>query len=328
MSDAATAITHEQIQVNGIGLHVARAGPADGPPVVLCHGFPELWYSWRHQLGALAQAGYRVFALDMRGYGDSSRPTEVSDYGSDKLTGDLCGLLDHYGYEKAAFVGHDWGALVLWEMGRLHPERVSSLYNMSVPFSQAPAPPTETFGLIFEGKFFYIVYFQPVGPAEAELEADPRHFLRTILYAAGGEAMASGNALLVDYPSEGTGFLDTLTPAPAELPPWLTEADVDVYAAAFDKSGFFGPISYYRNMDANWERSKDIAPSAYTMPIGFLTGALDAVASMMPGAVDAMAGILPDFRGGTTVEGAGHWVQQENPDATNAALVKFLADAG
>jgi pimeloyl-ACP methyl ester carboxylesterase len=323
MSDTAPALTHEQIQ-----LHVARTGPADGPPVVLCHGFPELWYSWRHQLGALAQAGYRVFALDMRGYGDSSRPTEVSDYGSDKLTGDLCGLLDHYGYEKAAFVGHDWGALVLWEMGRLHPERVSSLYNMSVPFSQAPAPPTETFGLIFEGKFFYIVYFQPVGPAEAELEADPRHFLRTIMYAAGGEAMASGNALLVDYPSEGTGFLDTLTPAPAELPPWLTEADVDVYAAAFDKSGFFGPISYYRNMDANWERSKDIAPSAYTMPIGFLTGALDAVASMMPGAVDAMAGILPDFRGGTTVEGAGHWVQQENPEATNAALLQFLADVG
>ncbi len=186
----AAAVTHEQVPTNGIELHVASAGPADGPPVVLCHGFPELWYSWRHQLGPLAAAGYRVLAPDLRGYGDSTRPKEVAAYGSDSLTGDLCGLLDHYGYDTAAFVGHDWGALVLWEMGRLHPGRVSSLFNMSVPFSQSPGPPTETFKVIFEGKFFYIMYFQPVGPAEAELEADPRHFLRTILYAAGGEAMA------------------------------------------------------------------------------------------------------------------------------------------
>jgi pimeloyl-ACP methyl ester carboxylesterase len=218
--------------------------------------------------------------------------------------------------------------LVLWEMGRLHPARVSSLYQMSVPFSQSPGPPTETFKVIFEGKLFYIMYFQPVGPAEAELEADPRHFLRTILCAAGGEAMAGGNALLVDFPSEGTGFLDTLSPAPAQLPAGLTEHDVDVYAAAFEKSGFFGPVSYYRNMDANWERSKDLGPSTYTMPVGFLTGSLDAVASMLPGAVEAMAEQFPDFRGGTSVDGIGHWVQQENPAATNAALLQFLADVG
>jgi pimeloyl-ACP methyl ester carboxylesterase len=319
------AVTHEQVPTNGIELHVASAGPADGPPVVLCHGFPELWYSWRRQIGPLAEAGYRVLVPDLRGYGDSARPKEVDAYGSDQLTGDLCGLLDHYGYEKAAFVGHDWGALVLWEMGRLHPERVSSLFTMSVPFSQSPGPPTETFKVIFEGKFFYIMYFQPVGPAEAELDADPRHFLRTILYAAGGEAMAKGNALLVDFPSEGTRFIDTLTPAPAQLPPWLTEHDVDVYAAAFEKSGFFGPVSYYRNMDANWERSKDLGPSTYTMPVGFLTGARDAVAAMLPGAVEAMATTFPDFRGGTSVEGAGHWVQQERPEETNAALLAFLA---
>jgi pimeloyl-ACP methyl ester carboxylesterase len=327
-TDTPSGVTHEQIPANGIELHVASAGPADGPPVVLCHGFPELWYSWRNQIGPLAEAGYRVLVPDLRGYGDSARPTEVAAYGSDQLTGDLCGLLDHYGYDTAAFVGHDWGALVLWEMGRLHPERVSSLFTMSVPFSQSPGPPTETFKVIFEGKFFYIMYFQPVGPAEAELDADPRHFLRTILYAAGGEAMAKGNALLVDFPSEGTRFIDTLTPAPAQLPPWVTEHDVDVYAAAFEKSGFFGPVSYYRNMDANWERSKDLGPSTYTMPVGFLTGSLDAVASMMPGAIEAMAGSFPDFRGGTSVEGAGHWVQQERPEETNAALLAFLAEVG
>ena len=323
---ASSAVTHEQIKSNGIELHVAIAGPADGKPVVLCHGFPELWYSWRNQLAALAQAGYRAFAPDLRGYGASSNPKDVGAYGADKLTGDLCGLLDHYGYEKAAFVGHDWGALLVWEMGRLHPDRVSSLYNMSVPYSNAPAPPTEIFKVIFEGKFFYMLYFQPVGPAEAEFEADPRHFLRTMLYSASAEGMSQGSPLLPDAPAEGTKFLDILAEAPAQLPSWITERDVDVYAEAFEKSGFFGPVSYYRNMDANWERSKDIPPSAYTMPVGFLTGSLDPVNAMMPGAAEAMAEALPDFRGVTMVEGAGHWVQQEKPEETNAALVSFLAE--
>ncbi len=317
-------VTHEQVPTNGIELHVAVAGPADGPPVVLCHGFPEIWYSWRHQLGALADAGYRAHAPDLRGYGGSGRPSAVTDYGSDKLTGDLGGLLDHYGYDRAAFVGHDWGAMVVWEMGRLHPDRVSSLCNMSVPYSNAPAAPTQIFEVIFEGKFFYMLYFQEVGPAEAELEADPRLFLRTMLYSAGGEGMASGTAL-PDLPREGTRFMDMLSPAPEKLPDWLTEEDVDVYAAAFKKSGFFGPVSFYRNIDANWERSKDIPPSVYTMPTGFITGSLDPVNTMMPGAIEEMAEVMPDFRGATVIDGAGHWVQQERPVETNAALLLFLA---
>ena len=321
-------ITHEQVPTNGIELHVATAGPKDGTPVILCHGFPELWYSWRHQLSALGDAGYRAFAPDLRGYGGSSRPTEVADYGSDNLTADLCGLLDHYGYEQAAFVGHDWGAMVVWELGRLHPARVSSLFNMSVPYSAAPAPPTEIFKVIFEGKFFYMLYFQPVGPAEAEFEADPRHFLRTMLYSAGGEGMANANALVVDAPAEGTRFMDILSEAPDVLPAWLTEADVDVYADAFRQSGFFGPVSFYRNMDANWARSNGIPASVYAFPTGFVTGSLDPVNFMMPGAVEEMATLMPDFRGATIVDGAGHWVQQEKPAETNAALLAFLADVG
>jgi pimeloyl-ACP methyl ester carboxylesterase len=318
--------THEQVASNGIELHVASAGPADGPPVVLLHGFPELWYSWRHQLAGLSAAGYRVFAPDLRGYGGSSRPTEVDQYGADNLTADLTGLLDHYGYEQAAFVGHDWGALVLWELGRLHPDRVSSLFNLSVPYSNAPAPPTEIFRVIYEGKFFYILYFQPVGVAEAELEADPRHFLRTMLYSASGEGMGDGSPALGDHPAEGTRFVDTLKTPPPQLPPWLTEADVDVYATAFEHSGFFGPVSFYRNMDANWERSHAIPESVYTMPVGFLTGSRDPVNAMLPGAAERMRGVLPDVRGITIVEGAGHWVQQEKPAETNAALLEFLAD--
>ncbi|HEV3367399.1 MAG TPA: alpha/beta hydrolase [Acidimicrobiales bacterium] len=321
-------ILHEQIRANGIDLHVASCGPEDGPPVVLCHGFPELWYSWRHQLPVLGEAGYRALAPDLRGYGRSSHPSgDVAAYGSDRLTADLCGLLDHFGYEQAAFVGHDWGAMLVWEMGKLHPERVASIYNLSVPFSQSPARPTEIFEAIFADKFFYMLYFQEVGPAEAELEADPRTFLRTMFYAAGGEGMATGEALR-DAPRQGTGFLDVLAQAPEQLPAWLTEEDVDVYATAFAETGFFGPLSFYRNIDANWERGRDIPASTLAMPIGFLTGSLDPVALMMPGAAAEMAAALPDFRGVTTVDGAGHWVQQEQPEVTTAALLAFLSSVG
>jgi pimeloyl-ACP methyl ester carboxylesterase len=318
-------ITHEQVPTNGIELHVAVAGPVDGRPVVLCHGFPELWYSWRHQLDALAEAGYRAMAPDLRGYGRSSHPTEVAAYGSDQLTGDLCGLLDHYGYEAAVFSGHDWGSMVVWELGRLHPDRVGAIYNMSVPYTNAGGRPLEIFEHLFEGKFFYMLYFQDVGPAEAEFEADPRRWVRSMLYSASGEGMANPNPALLDAPREGTKFLDILTPAPETLPAWISEEDIDVYVGGLTQGGLFGPVSFYRNMDANWERSKDIAPSVYAMPTGFITGSLDPVNQMMPGAAEAMAEALPDFRGSTVVEGAGHWVQQERPAETNAALLAFLA---
>jgi pimeloyl-ACP methyl ester carboxylesterase len=306
-------------------MHVASCGPRDGKPVVLCHGFPELWYSWRHQLTALAAAGYRAMAPDLRGYGSSDSPKgDVTDYGSDRLTGDLCGLLDHYGYDQAAFVGHDWGAIVLWEMGKPHPERMSSLYNMSVPLMQAPSAPIALYDALFDGKFFYILYFQRVGVAESELEGDTRRFLRNMLYSASGEGMALG-ASLGPAPREGTGMLDILREAPVVLPSWLSEHDVDVYTRGFDQSGFFGPLSFYRNLDANWERGRAIAPATIAMPTGFLTGSLDPVKLMMPGAAELMATTLPDFRGVTTIEGAGHWVQQERPDESNTALMGFLA---
>ncbi len=318
-------IVHEQIPTNGIELHVAVAGPADGRPVVLCHGFPELWYSWRHQLGALGDAGYRAFAPDLRGYGGSSHPRDVAAYGSDQLTADLCGLLDHYGYESAVFSGHDWGSMVVWELGRLHPERAAAICNMSVPYSQAPGPPTEVFRHLFGDAFFYMLYFQDVGPAEAEFDEDPRRFVRTMLYSAGAEGMANPDPLVPNAPAAGTRFLDILTPPPDVLPAWLTEHDVDVYTSGLRQGGLFGPVSFYRNLDANWERSKDMPASRYSMPTGFITGSLDPVNLMMPGAVEAMADVLPDFRGATVIDGAGHWVQQEKPAETNAALLSFLA---
>lgn len=317
-------IAHHQIPTNGIELHVAESGPPSGPPIVLCHGFPELWYSWRHQFDALAGAGFRVLAPDLRGYGGSSHPKgDVADYGADRIGADLCGLLDHFGYGQAAFSGHDWGAMILWELARTHPERMSSLCNMSVPFLQSPAPPIDIFNAIFVGKFFYMLYFQPVGPAEKELEADPRHFLRNMLWAASADALSAGS-LTLDLPAEGTGFLDALAEAPDKLPSWITEEDVTVYGDAFAANGLFGPLSFYRNIDANWHRTHDIPASVLTMPTGFISGSADPVIAMTPGALDEMAAALPDFRGSTLIEGAGHWVQQEKPEETNDALLAFL----
>lgn len=318
-------ITHEQIDVGEIELHVATSGPSSGTPVLLCHGFPELWYSWRHQITALADAGYRVLAPDLRGYGDSARPKGVDDYGSDKITSDLCGLLDHFGYDDAVLVGHDWGAIAVWEMGKLHPTRVSAIYNMSVPFSPPPAsPPIERLDAIFADKFFYILYFQPLGPAESEFEADPSRFLRSFFYSAGGEGRSEGPSPEL-APRVGTRLQDTLRIAPATFPSWLSEDDLDVYARAFLKSGFFGPLSYYRNLDANWARSRSIPSSVLAMPTGFLTGSLDPVKGMFRNSDEAMRRELPDFRGTVEVEGAGHWVQQERPGEVNAALLAFLA---
>jgi epoxide hydrolase A/B len=316
-------VSHEMVPTNGIEMHVALAGPADGPPVVLCHGFPELWYSWRALLPALAGAGYRAIAPDLRGYGASSHPTEVRDYGADNLTADLYGLLDHYGYAQAAFSGHDWGANVVWELGRLHPERVSSIYNMSVPYSASPGPPTDVFKHLWGDKFFYILYFQAVGPAEAEFDADRRRWVRTMMYSSGGEGMANPSPRELDSPATGTKLLDIMTPPPAQLPAWLTEHDVDVYVEGLS-GGLFGPLSYYRNLDANWQRSKDIPASVYTMPVGFITGSLDPVYIIMPGGIDTMAAALPNFRGTTVVDGAGHWVQQERPTETAKAMLAFL----
>jgi pimeloyl-ACP methyl ester carboxylesterase len=317
-------ITHAQVPVEGAVLHVAHCGPSDGPPVVLCHGFPELWYSWRHQLPFLGDLGYHAIAPDLRGYGSSSRPPEVAAYGTDRIAADLCGVLEHFDLDRSVFVGHDWGAIAVWEMGLLHPDRVSAIYNLSVPFAApGPTPPTEVMEAVFADRFFYILYFQTPGVAEDELEHDPRTFLRAFFYGVGGEGMREGGRGLL--PREGTRLLDTFTAPPSTLPGWLTEDDLDVYATAFDESGFAGPLNYYRNLDANWTRNKDIPPAVLTMPTGFCTGSLDPVKAMFRNADDRMASQLPDFRGTTDIEGAGHWVQQERPGEVNEALGRFLS---
>jgi pimeloyl-ACP methyl ester carboxylesterase len=313
-----------RIATNGIELEVVEAGRIGDPLVVLAHGFPESSLSWRHQMEPLAEAGFHVLAPDQRGYASSTAPRDVAAYRVDHLAADLLGLLDDVGAATATFVGHDWGALAVWDLARLHPERVEAVINVSVPYTPWPAPPTELMKAMWTDRFFYILYFQQVGPAEAELERDIAHTMRTTLWGASGDMFGP---LPDEFPPiEGTGFLDAITfgrTVPDGLPPWITEADFAAYVEQFTISGFFGPLSWYRNLDADHELTKDLLPPA--MPTAFIGGTCDGVIAHRLEYVDAMATLLPDYRGTRMIEGAGHWTQQERPAEFNAALLDLLA---
>lgn len=325
-----TDIRTTDVDLGEVTLRVHEAGNPANPTVILSHGFPELAYSWRHQLPALAAAGFHVIAPDQRGYGHSSAPRDVSAYGVRELTGDLIALLDRADKDQAVFVGHDWGSLIVWETARLHPERVRSVVGVSVPLTQWPGRPTDLMRMVYTDRFFYILYFQQVGPPEAELEADPHRSMASFLYSASGESMRTRSMPTELPPMEGTGFLDVMgADAPARPflgpeGPWLTDNDLAEYATEFAHSGFFGPVSYYRNLDANYEVVRDLGPDRIAMPSYFITGELDGVNLMDPTGIQRMQDTLPDFRGYTIVPGAGHWVQQESPTAFNAALIGYL----
>lgn len=314
-----TAATERTIETNGVALHAIDAG--EGPLVVLSHGFPELGYSWRHQIPALVEGGYRVIAPDQRGYGRSTRPEAIEDYDIVHLTDDLLGILDDAGTEQAVFVGHDWGAMVVWALAQRAPERVAGVVGMSVPFVPRPAqPPVTLMRQLFGDMFFYIVYFQEPGVADADLDADPARMMRRMLAGLSGDTKPEHLAELVGA-GDGRGFVDRL-PEPAALPPWLSQDELDHYIESFTSTGFTGGINWYRNLDRNWELTEDLAETRVTMPALFVTGAHDPVMVMTPPAI--MDGWVTDLRGTIVVDGAGHWVQQEAPDEVNRALLEFL----
>ena len=310
------------VSVNGVDLQVTEAGNPSNPCVVLCHGFPESAHSWRHQVSFLANAGYHVIAPDQRGYGFSSSPKRVEDYGIRQLTGDIMALLDHYGHETATLVGHDWGALVVWDAGRLHPHRCNAIVAVSVPLTPWPGRPTDLFKAMFGDRFFYMLYFQPVGPAERELEADVRRTMHAIMWGASGE-MYKGIPTDIP-PMEGTGFLDMFKDVPERLPSWLTADDLDTYVKQYTNSGFFGPVSWYRNLDANYDIMKDIPFDVMKMPTFFIGGSKDGVIASRLDTIDATNSITPNYKGSVIIPEAGHWTQQEKPDEFNAALLGFL----
>lgn len=293
-----------RVDVGEVTLAVQEHGPGDGPLVVLLHGFPELGYSWRHQVGPLAAGGYRVLVPDLRGYGDSDAPVAVEAYAIDVLARDVLGLLDAAGVERAVLVGHDWGADLAWKTAWLHPERVAAVAGLSVPFlPRAPAPPL---GLLREhlGEDFYLVWFQEPGVAEAALERDVRRTLAT-----SKQWTAAWAADHEDDPP---------------TPPFMSDDELAVYVEAFTRTGFRGGLSWYRNLDRNWERTAHVADRRITAPALFLTGERDPVRRFMPAAV--MEGWVTDLRAEVVVPGAGHWVPQQAPGAVNDALLAFLAE--
>jgi pimeloyl-ACP methyl ester carboxylesterase len=313
-------VRRRTVSHDGVDLAVLDAGA--GFPVVLAHGFPELAYSWRHQLPALAAAGCRVLAPDQRGYGRSTRPEAIEDYDIAHLTGDLLALLDDIDEERAVFVGHDWGALVVWQLALLAPERVAGVVGMSVPFlPRGTMPPTQLMRQVMGDSFFYILYFQEPGVADADLGRDP---VATMTRMLAGLRLVDGAApdpslMAAD---DGRGFVDRL-PQPGELPDWLSQAELDHYIAEFTRTGFTGGINWYRNLDRNWELTEHLTGAKVAPPALFVAGSADPVLLMSPPA--AMDGWLDDPRGVVLVEGAGHWVQQEKPGEVNAALLDFIA---
>jgi pimeloyl-ACP methyl ester carboxylesterase len=311
-------VRNRTVTTNGVDLHVVDAG--EGPPVILAHGFPELAYSWRHQIPALAGAGYRVLAPDQRGYGRSSRPEAVEDYDILHLTDDLLGLLDDIGEERAVFVGHDWGAIVVWNMAVLHPERVAGVVGMSVPFiPRPPVAPTVAMRAVLGDAFFYMLYFQEPGVADAELGGDPARTMRRMLAAdMSGRTEVDMTSM---FAADDRGFIDRM-PEPDGLPAWLRQDELDHYIAEFERTGFTGPINWYRNLDRNWSLTEHVDGAHVTVPSLFVGGSADPVLMMSPPA--GMDGWLDDDRGRILVEGAGHWVQQEDPAPVNEALLTFL----
>ena len=292
-------------RVNGITLHVTEEG--SGPPVVLCHGFPDLSRTWRHQRKALAGAGYRAISPDMRGYGRSDAPADPDAYDVVTVGADLVGLLDEAGLERAVFVGHDWGAAVVWQLARLHPARVAAVAGLSVPFApHAPAPPTELLrrGL---GDDFYMVWFQRPGEADEALARDVRRTLTT-------------------REIWGPGWAERADEDPArEAPAWRGEDELRAYVAEFERTGFTGGLNYYRNIDRSWQLTADIKDRRIEQPALFITGSRDPVRTFMPDA--AMRDWAPNLEV-AVIEGAGHWVQEERPVEVNELLTGFLGRVG
>jgi pimeloyl-ACP methyl ester carboxylesterase len=310
-------ITHRAVQANGINVHIAEAG--DGPLVLLLHGFPELWYSWRHQLPALAAAGYHAVAPDLRGYGRTDAPDRLESYSMLNMTADAVGVLDALGEKTAVIVGHDWGSPIAWHCALLYPDRFPAVVALSVPYVPRPRiPPIQLMKQVFAGRFFYILYFQEPGVAEAELQADVRGTLRLVLYAASGDAPTG---LALSRKPSDAGFLDGM-PEPEELPPWLRDEDLDYFVGEFERTGFRGGLNRYRNMDRDWEELPHLADAKVPQPALFMAGDRDTVRGFTN--IEAMKANVPNLRGVVMLPGCGHWTQQERPEEVNAQLVSFL----
>jgi epoxide hydrolase A/B len=341
---------HSTVVASGIRIHVAEQGR--GPLVLLVHGFPELWYSWRHQLPALADAGYRAVAIDQRGYGRSSKLWDPREYRISRLVADLIGVVRTLGETTAAVVGHDWGAPVAWSAAWRHPEVFRAVVGLSVPFSGRGliALPGCPFGdemrpseihrqVAGEGQDFYEDYFATLGPIVDEIESDVRGWIRDAVFSFSGDALPPGmtaaeiakldpvaliraGAACVPH---GARMRDRFA-TPEHFSPWFTKDDLDVFAEEFQRTGFAGGLSYYRAMDEGWEELAPLAQQPLRVPALFIGGEVDAPTLWGTEAIARASERIQDLRGSVILPGCGHWIQQERPDETNRLLVDFLRD--
>jgi pimeloyl-ACP methyl ester carboxylesterase len=314
-------VTHRMIETNGIRLHVAEQG--EGPLIILCHGFPECWYSWRHQLPALAKAGFRAVAPDLRGYGQSDRPEDVEKYTILHDIGDIVGLVDALGVKQAVIAGHDIGAAIAWQTALLRPDRFRAVIALSPPFRPRgfgdSGPPT-TLMPRNENAVFYQLFLQ-TPEAEAALGRDLRRTFRSQLYALSGDRppSAAGGFPAGMVPRKGAVLTD-----PASLPGWVAESDIDVYVAEFTRSGFRGPLAWWRNIDRSWELLAPFAGATVSIPALYIAGDRDFVAAVFSQFIAKQSAMVPKLRPAIMLPGCGHWTQQERAPEVSAAIIDFL----
>jgi pimeloyl-ACP methyl ester carboxylesterase len=317
-------IQHRFLQVNGLKMHIAEAG--SGPLIVLCHGFPELWYSYRHILPVLARAGYHAVAPDMRGYGQTDAPPNIEDYSQLQLVGDMVGPIYALGEKQAIMIGHDWGAPVAYNTAILRPDLVRAVVLLSVPFGvkteQGTVKPSEaTRRRIPAGAVFYQTYFQQPGVAEKDFEADVRKTMRSLLYSASGSIPKEHKWRYVMKQNEKA--LDTVTDPP-QLPKWLTEADLDYFTKEFTRTGFRGGLNWYRAQDIFWEQTPWLVGRKLEQPTLFIAGADDAVVEFARAGVDNLEKSVPHLWRKVLLPGVGHWTEQEASADVNRHTIEFL----
>jgi pimeloyl-ACP methyl ester carboxylesterase len=311
------------VDVNGVRLRLTEAGDRGAPAVVLSHGFPNLGYSWRRVIPALADAGYHVLAPDQRGYGGSSRPETVDAYDIGALTADLVGLLDDVGAQRAVWVGQDLGGMVVWAAAQLHPERVTGVVGLNFPpMPRGKLPPTQAFRKMVGDNFLYMLYFQQPGIADAELDQEPAMALRRII-SFDLQSLSDLDVATRMIAPGSMGFVDRL-PEPSGLPAWLSAGEFDYYVDEFTRTGFTGALNWYRNFDRNWEILAHPEAATIAVPALFVAGTNDPVQGFTPRerAAEVVTGPYREV----ILDGAGHWLQEERADEVNAELLRFLAE--
>jgi pimeloyl-ACP methyl ester carboxylesterase len=309
------------IETNGIALRAAVLG--EGPLVVMVHGFPESWYSWRHQMAPLAAAGFTACAIDVRGYGGSDRPHAVEAYDIAQVTADVAGVVDALSPgQPAVLIGHDWGAPIVWNAALMHADKVCAVAGLSVPYTPVGEYPyLDISRRVFtdRNRFFYQLYFQEEGKAEAELEADVRAFIRKLYFAWSGEGVWSQ-----DKPADAPLLQGMADPDP--FPAWLSEADIDYYVTEFQRTGLRGPLNRYRNNARDWEIMRPIADKKIEQPSLFIVGERDPTLTMFNvDLIARMEAAMADLRAVHKIPGVGHWTQQEAPDVVTGYLIDWLA---